>query len=188
MVDRHVDQQRLLLEVVAAAAVRTDRRVAAEVDRDLVQLAQRGLVDHRRDGARSRKVAVVLADHQHQATHPGGVDQLLGEAEARREGLLDHHVQAGVERRRGQGNVGRQRGRVEDRFRLGRGDRFFERFEAQLRHDLCLFAQRIERVRILVDIGHQLDFFDMRNHLSGPVTAVRTESDLQQTKRSHGGE
>ena len=34
----------------------------------------------------------------------------------------------------------------------------------------------------------KLNFFDVRDDLSGPVPAVRTESELEQTKPSHGRE
>ena len=188
MVDRHVDEQRLLLEVVPASTVRARCRIAAKVDGDLEQPAQRGLVDHRGDRARSGEVAVVLADHEHQSSHPRRIHQLLRQGHTRRERLLDQHVEAGVERGRRQRDVRRERCRVEDCFRLGGCDRFFQRFEAQRRGHVRLFAQRVERVRVFVDVSHQLDFFDLRNHLSRPVAAVRTESDLEQTKRSHGGE
>ena len=186
MVDRHVHQQRLLFQVVAAAAVGANRRVAPEVDRDLVQPSQRLLSYERRDRARGWEIAVVLADHQHQAGAGGHVHELLGGADAGRERLLDQDVQPRLERGPRHGHVARQRRGIEDRLRFRRGDRLPQRLEDHARPGIELLAQEVERVGVGVDVGDELDLAYVWDHPPGPTAAVRAQADLRDSQRIHG--
>src|SRR3989449_2941226 len=158
MVYGHVDEQRLLFEVMAAATVGAGRRETTKVDRDLVQLAELLFADQVGDGAWSWKETVVLADHQDQIAHGCAIHQLFRRFQAGGERLLDQDVEAGVESRADHRDVARQRGGVEQRLRLGGGDRFLQRFEAPVRRYAGLLAKRIQRVGVGVDVRDDVDF------------------------------
>ena len=180
MVDRHVDQQRLVFEVVAAATRRAGHRVTPEVDLNRVELAEGRAAHNLGDRPRCWKVAVVLADHQDEARFGGHVDELMGGAQRRRERFFDQHVQPGVQRQPRHRHVTRQRRRVQDCVRPGCGDRLLQRFEAHLP------ADEVQRVGIGVHVADQLDLTDFRKDSSRPVSTVRAEADLQDPKPVHG--
>ncbi len=188
MVDRHVDQQRLLLEVMAAAPRRTCGRVAAEVDRHLVELAQAPFLHEAGERARRGEVAVVLADHQHEARVDGHVDQLVGGAQGGGERLLEQDVQARVEGGPGHRYVAGERSGVEQRLGTRRRDGLLQRLEDHAGRRLDLRTDDLERVRIGVDVADHLDLRHVRNHAAGPVAAVRTHADLEDPQRVHGAQ
>ena len=117
--DRHVDQQRLLVLVMACAAGGACGRVAAEVDRHLVDVAKRRLPDQPCNRAHGGEEAVVLAHHQGHALVSRRSHQLLCGRDVGGKRLLHKHVKAGLDGRPGHGRVPRQRGRHEHRFRMG---------------------------------------------------------------------
>src|SRR2546428_14118854 len=88
MVDGHVDEQRLLLEVMPASTVWAGRRETTKVDRDLVQLAELLFADQVGDGAWSWKETVVLAHHQDQVSYGCAIHQLFRSFQAGGERLL----------------------------------------------------------------------------------------------------
>ena len=184
--DRHVDQKRLLLEVVAAASRRAGRRVAPEVDRHLVELAQGRAMHELGERTRRGKVAVVLAHHENEPGFGGDVDQLMRGAERRREGLLHQDVQSGVERGPRHRHVPRQGGGVQHGLRPRRRDGLLERFEAHLGRCAQLLADDVQRVGVGVDVADELDLADVGDDASRPVPTVRAESDLKDPKRAHG--
>src|SRR5947207_13550756 len=186
VVDGQVDQQGLLLEVVAAATRRSRRRETPEIDRDLVQLAQGRRLYEFGDCPRRWKVAVVLADHQDESGLGGHVDQLVRGAERRRERLLDQDVQPGVKGGARHGHMTRQRGGVEERIRPRGRDRLPDRFEVHTGRRAKLFAGDVQRVRIRVDVRDEVDLVDVWDDAPGPVAAVPSEANLHQSQRRHG--
>ncbi len=63
------------------------------------QLTDASRSDQLGDAGGGAGVVVGVADHQVQAGGLGGVDEVPGMARLEHHRLLDHHVQAGVERR-----------------------------------------------------------------------------------------
>ena len=88
-------------------------------------------------------------------------------------------MQTRFQRELRRGDVSRQRRGVQHRLGLGLGDRLLQRLEAAIGRCPGLGLERVEGVGVLVDIGHDLDLWGVRQDLSSPAPTMLSETDLE---------